>query len=560
MADKKAVASGNWSDTATWDGGTLPGAADDVYANGFTVTVDIDRIAGSVRNGSGAGIVAGGTFVLADGVTLTANVVGGNSTTAVLQFTAAAPASSAIVGNITGSTVAGDAVVHSGSGTLTVTGDVTGGSINAADGITLSGVGATLVVNGSVFGGTTPATTAYGINVTGAAASLTVGGSGKTVEAGTTGAIIIGQALQNFTVNADVLGSATTAVFGITCTSGASGALVAAINGDVIGRAGGAINLGSTIGIWTITGDGTGGTGAAAVGITCASTAIGTINVTGNVTGGSNSTTHGINASSAQPCVINVVGNVTGGSSTGQGISVAGVGNTLTVTGTVTGGTASTSCGILQSATSTVTINGDCVGGTLAVNYGYGITAASALNCNVWGTARPGTGLAPGVHVGNTEDAFVQTVQANNYPNDGLSTAVPGVTGTSAVGAITCDAMIDGTGGYQPIQTIRAFYRGAGTNYVQGRQSNAGSIITLGEATDYPAPANVRAGTAYNFGTLTGTLAVPPAGSVAKGVPVDNATGTAELNATALLGADLKARLEQCSTVATTGAQIAALG
>jgi hypothetical protein len=41
---------------------------------------------------------------------------------------------------------------------------------------------------------------------------------------------------------------------------------------------------------------------------------------------------------------------------------------------------------------------------------------------------------------------------------------------------------------------------------------------------------------------------------------VDNTTGTAELNATALLGADLKARLEQCSTVATTGAQIAALG
>lgn len=43
MAVRYAVATGNWSAVETWDGGaSLPGVGDDVYANGFDVSIDQD--------------------------------------------------------------------------------------------------------------------------------------------------------------------------------------------------------------------------------------------------------------------------------------------------------------------------------------------------------------------------------------------------------------------------------------------------------------------------------------------------------------------------------------
>ena len=50
------------------------------------------------------------------------------------------------------------------------------------------------------------------------------------------------------------------------------------------------------------------------------------------------------------------------------------------------------------------------------------------------------------------------------------------------------------------------------------------------------APADVRSGTVYADGNLTGACAVPAAGSVALGVPVGNTTGTAVLTAAAVWG------------------------
>jgi len=58
------------------------------------------------------------------------------------------------------------------------------------------------------------------------------------------------------------------------------------------------------------------------------------------------------------------------------------------------------------------------------------------------------------------------------------------------------------------------------------------TIYSPGAALGNPAVTDVRNGTTYASGALTGTLKVPPASSVAVGVPVDNTTGTAIISVT----------------------------
>jgi len=50
MANKFAISPGNWSSGGTWNDGVVPVSGDDVYANGFTITLDQDINVGSLRN------------------------------------------------------------------------------------------------------------------------------------------------------------------------------------------------------------------------------------------------------------------------------------------------------------------------------------------------------------------------------------------------------------------------------------------------------------------------------------------------------------------------------
>ena len=50
MAQRAAVANGNWSSTSTWNGGVLPSAGDIVASNGFTVTIDVNANVDSITN------------------------------------------------------------------------------------------------------------------------------------------------------------------------------------------------------------------------------------------------------------------------------------------------------------------------------------------------------------------------------------------------------------------------------------------------------------------------------------------------------------------------------
>lgn len=128
MALKYAVASGNWSNTATWNGGTLPGAGDDVHANGLTVTIDQDVTVISISNKANAPAVAGGTFVISSNRTILANIYAG--------------------------TVSGVACVQSSAAVVvSITGEIKGGTGSTTVGVSFTNGGSILYIIGNSYGG-----------------------------------------------------------------------------------------------------------------------------------------------------------------------------------------------------------------------------------------------------------------------------------------------------------------------------------------------------------------------------------------------------------------------
>lgn len=179
MANYKAVSAGVWSALARWQDDSsgsyiastvLPGPSDVVYANNFTVTLDVNIVVLELRTNSALNVIAGGLFDFGDGSSVTANCFAGSST-CVRNNTANAKF---VIGNVTGgSTTSAYGVLHSSTGTTTITGNVTGGSgaggrnqstgILIINGIAIGGTGVgldnttagSIIVNGSVIGGQT---------------------------------------------------------------------------------------------------------------------------------------------------------------------------------------------------------------------------------------------------------------------------------------------------------------------------------------------------------------------------------------------------------------------
>lgn len=146
MAIRHAVATGSWSSTATWNGGTLPTAGDDVFANGFTVTINqnitVTKISTEICPTTSIG---GGGFSIATSVnlSLTCNVVAGTSTCLV---------------------------INDGNGRTTITGNVYGGTgVNAAgmylNATSIGSLATQPVIYGNLIGGT--ATGTHGLNARG---------------------------------------------------------------------------------------------------------------------------------------------------------------------------------------------------------------------------------------------------------------------------------------------------------------------------------------------------------------------------------------------------------
>jgi hypothetical protein len=130
MAFRYAVANGNWSNTATWDGGTLPTSSDDVFSNGFTVTINGTFTVLTIRTTSNTLplIIAGGQFIFANGGNLTctaAQAIYVGSTTPTLEMNLTSGNTGTFNGSVLTMTATANynAIRLSNSGTLNLNGN-----------------------------------------------------------------------------------------------------------------------------------------------------------------------------------------------------------------------------------------------------------------------------------------------------------------------------------------------------------------------------------------------------------------------------------------------------
>lgn len=234
----------------------------------------------------------------------------------------------------------------------------------------------------------------------------------------------------------------------------------------------------------------------------------GTVNITGNINGAAGST-QAATGLTITGGTTTVTGSVTGGAGTGNahGISIS-AGN-LTVIGNVTGGGGTLAQGIGSSTTGSITVTG-----TISANAQVGLSSSS----------------------------LAATVQ--------VSGPLVNVNGVSAISA------------------LKFFITGTSTFWTNQSSLGVNKILyTNDQVTGFPSVADVRLGTAFGVANaLTGTLIVPSPSNVLQGVGTDATVGTLLMTpadfwnyliSSGFTPNSIGDRLQNASTVATTGGQIA---
>jgi len=204
-------------------------------------------------------------------------------------------------------------------------------------------------------------------------------------------------------------------------------------------------------------------------------------------------------------------------------------------------------------------VNGTVAGGTNATAYGISITGASTVT--VTGTT---TGGSAGAAINTTSGASIVDMQSTCTASTGAPAYVS--TGTASIARVT--DLVCASNGMWPVGGGRILMHASTNVSFTTRDDSAGAgtgvaVVLSNYPSGTPSAANVRYGTTFGAGgSLTGTLRVPGASSVAAGVLVDAGVGTAALTPAAIWDALTSAlttsgsigeRLKNASTVATTG-------
>jgi hypothetical protein len=258
----------------------------------------------------------------------------------------------------------------------------------------------------------------------------------------------------------------------------------------------------------------------------------GTLIIIGNVSG---ATAVGARTDAAT-ATLSIQGNVTGGAQMGVHCELG----TVNIDGTITGGTTASIYGVHNVRNGTVNVtNGIVTGGNAASAFGIRNELNGIVNIN--GIAIGGSGLSAtsGVSNASNGNVFLKRAVGNGFGpgSTGLAAAVG--LANSGVGFASVEEMEFGTLGMSPVSGGGIRLKKANTNVAVFNYCDTAGAKTLIDATTnaaMPAATDVRSGVSYASGALSGSCAVPAAGSVALGVPVDATTGTAVLTPEAVWG------------------------
>ena len=566
MATRFAVATGNFSSGATWDNGAVPTSSDDIYANNFTITINGPYTVQTIRSTASPVLVpniatpAMTSNVTPSGTAFASSTSAGapwqafNQDGLTTTFWQSNTANTGILGyQFTSGKVIRRYATKVGSTGLptawTFQGSNDGTTYTTLE--TVTGAPATAYTSGIL--ANTTSYTYYRINITAVATAgqtPAIAEFEMTESIGTVlGATIGGQFIYanggNLTCTSSpaIYAGSTTPVLEMTLASGNtaifSGSVLILTNTTNYN----AIRLSGT-GTLTCTGNYTVDGGSATKQILNV-TAAGTLNIIGNLSSAVAGLTGTVNTLRIDAnATINVTGDVTGSSGISNVTSQAPIfcnsNSTLNITGNVIG---ASTCAIYTIG-STVNIIGSITGGT----------TAPALNNATSSSTISVTGITTVATASSTQPAILTSVAYTNNAASGTLVKVNGnvVNANGLMAIIAPRITIDSATSSWRFQTTAGADR---TLYAAG--------VALGN----PVIGNVRLGTVYGASNeLTGTLIVPSPSNVLQGVGTDATVGTLlmtpqqfwdHLISTGFATNSIGDRLQNASTVATTGGQIA---
>ena len=578
MALRVAVASGNWSNPATWNAGLKPVAGDIAASNGFTVTIDencnVDLITNTVQSPVKATPNMTGYTTPSGIVTASSENTGGRNVWLAFD------GNGGTIGQLGVGGAGWLAYEFPTPIVINAYSWVAGGNEQPSNWTFEGWNGSSWVVLHTVTGGAASYTSPlignntayikYRINVSVTVVSTnralwyeinlfekgseisSVAGGGFILNSGVTVTTINGVSASNLTC-LTYSGSGTSTIIG---SINALTVTPATYTYTLVHNGTGTLNITGTLyasftcsnrGCLTFTGSGIlNVTGNILAGF-CNATNVdvsgtGTMNVVGYVEGGSNVTALNIGGNAR----VNITGNVGGGSNSGRGVTISGANTVTTITGNLVLGGAS--------------------GPALYINAAGNITVTGSVGDNL----HTGTFSLVNTNSAGCYLKIIGTIYAGN--------GVPHVSslGTGAINIFT-GPFISSPTGIQPFYVARMHYQRTMGSYYEFRDNStngalppavsapATRLVSPDTVTDSPIPANVRQGTSYAAGSQTGTMIVPSPSNVANNVPVDNTVGTAVLDPNAIWAVPLTSintlnsigrRVKNAATVETTGAQI----